>query len=395
MHIIHPLLLRCCAAMARAALLALTLTLLVARGTCSAPAEGALTAAAVLAGSGVAPSDASQRRFAPSPVLAYVTPWNARGFEHALTYAAKLTHVAPAWYALRPSGLDGRAAASERASWSASLRAAGPRLVPRVTLELDAPALTAALRDPTHVAELLVAECHAMSFDGVALDGWAGWASGGVPRAASVALFRAIAAALHASGRVLVLAAPPPVPAGRGRSPPGFDRLDFDAMLAPADARGAPVDLVSLMTYDAALAGAGPGPNAPLAWQAASLSALLARRDANEPLAQLREGDVAEPDVAARGAHVLLGLNFYGYDFVSGAQPEAVRGDDVTRLLREHPEATVAWDGDAKEHWFDYKASSKTADGKRKTRKHRIYYPTPASLQASRRVPFCAYTHGH
>ena len=225
-----------------------------------------------------------------------------------------------------------------------------------------------------------------MSFDGVALDGWAGWAAGGVPRASSVALFRAIAAALHASGRVLVLAAPPPVPAGRGRAPPGFDRLDFDAMLAPADARGAPVDLVSLMTYDASLSGAGPGPNAPLAWQAASLSALLARRDA-EPLAPLREGDVAEPDVAARGAHLLLGLNYYGYDFAAGAQPEAVRGDDVARLLREHPEATVAWDGDAKEHYIDYKTSAKkTAGGKRKTRKHRIYYPTPASLQARRRM---------
>ena len=383
--------------MARA-LLALTLALLAARCTCSAPAEGALTAAAVLAGSGVSPSDVSQRRFAPSPVLAYVTPWNGRGFDHALTYAAKLTHVAPAWDALRPSGLDGRGAAAERADWSASLRAAGPKLVPRVTLELDATALAAALRDPKRTAALLAAECDAMSFDGVALDGWAGWASGGVPRASAVALFRAVAAALHASGRVLVLAAPPPVPAGRGRAPPGFDRLDFDAMLAPADARGAPVDYVSLMTYDAALSGAGPGPNAPLAWQAASLSALLARRDA-EPLAQLREGDVAEADVAARGAHVLLGLNYYGYDFVAGAQPEAVRGDDVARLLREHPEATVTWDGDAKEHYIDYKTSTKTAGGKRKTRKHRIYYPTPVSLQARHRMhaTLClfAYTRHH
>ena len=377
------------AVMARA-LLALTLALLVSRSACSAPAEGALTAAAVLAGSDVAPSDASQRRFA-APALAYVTPWNARGFEHALTYAAKLTHVAPAWYALRPDGLDGREAAAERAAWSHSLRAAGPRLVPRVTLELDAAALTAALRDHAPTAALLVAECDAMAFDGVALDGWAGWAAAGVPRAAAVALFRAIAAALHASGRVLVLAAPPPVPAGRGRAPPGFDRLDFDAMLAPADARGAPVDFVSLMTYDASLAGAGPGPNAPLAWQAASLSALLARRDASDPLAQLRDGDVAEPDVAARGAHVLLGLNFYGYDFALGAAraPEAVRGDDVARLLREHPEALVAWDGDAKEHHIDYKTTTKTAEGKRKSRKHRIYYPTPASLQARRRLHVC------
>lgn len=381
------------------ALRALALALLCVGAVGGGPhAERGLTAAAVLAGAASSSLDASPRRFG-GPVLAYVTPpWNAGGFDAALTYATKLTHVSPAWYALRPAGsglrLDGREGAAERADWSARLRASGPRLVPRVTLELDATSLGAALADPRPLAALLAAECASLGFDGVALDGWAGWPAAGVPRPRAVALFRAVAAALHASSRLLVLAAPPPVPAGRQRVQPAFDRLDFDAMTADSDATGDAVDLISLMTYDAALAGSGPGPNAPLAWAAASLTALLARRDASSvfPLQDELDGE-ADADVSARAARVLLGLNFYGYDFALGAgkAPQAVRGDDVAALLRVHPVSSFAWDGDAKEHSFDYEKATK-AGGKK--RKHRVYYPTPASIQA-RDALQCAFAVAH
>ena len=34
-------------------------------------------------------------------VLAYVTPWNSRGYSNAETFGAKVTHVAPVWYQIR------------------------------------------------------------------------------------------------------------------------------------------------------------------------------------------------------------------------------------------------------------------------------------------------------
>jgi chitinase domain-containing protein 1 len=37
----------------------------------------------------------------PGQVLAYVTPWNRKGYDLAVTFRSKLTHVSPVWYQLR------------------------------------------------------------------------------------------------------------------------------------------------------------------------------------------------------------------------------------------------------------------------------------------------------
>jgi chitinase domain-containing protein 1 len=308
-------------------------------------------------------------------VLGYLTPWNGAGKEAALRFAAKLTHASPVWYQLRPGGstpaVVGRADAD--AHWVAQMRAAGVAVVPRFMLELDGAAVRAALRDPSALAAAVAAECADMRYDGAVLDGWAGWVGGGVPRSAAAALFRALAAALHAAGRVLILAVPPAAAAGgAAQRAPLFTLEDMRALTAPADAAGGePVDLLSLMTYDAALAQSRPGPNAPLAWVGASLTALLAAEAA--PAGNAEPSDAYD---AAAAPRLLLGLNFYGYDF--GQQADAVLGRDVSRLLAEQ-RPKLRWDGGAAEHYFDYTAE--TDGGGVRTR--RVYYPTPASIQVS------------
>jgi hypothetical protein len=347
-------------------------------------------------------------------VLGYVTPWNGAGKDAALRWAGKLTHVSPCWYQLRNAAaassapaVVGRAEAD--AAWVTALQAAGVRVVPRFALELDGAAVGAALRDPTPLARAVADEVAAMGYDGAVLDGWAAWAAGGVPRAAAAAVFRAVAAALHASGgggvrsRQLVLAVPPAVPAGGAAAASLFTRADFAALTAPAPtgsssgsavlaAAGAPVDLLSLMTYDAGRAAGGrPAPNAPLSWVGASLTALLTAGGGETNAAALLRDDSADSDAsvdASAAARLLVGLNFYGYDFAPGAQPEALLGRDVTRLLAAG-KPKLHWSADAAEHYFDYTPPG----GAKGAPRRRVYYPTPASIQAracARAIHACA-----
>ena len=82
------------------------------------------------------------------PTLAYVTPWNPRGFEAALKFHKKITHVSPVWYQIvaAPPGcgnkgvgpvLKGGEGVDEK--WLAEMRkrAPGTKILPRVSLELD------------------------------------------------------------------------------------------------------------------------------------------------------------------------------------------------------------------------------------------------------------------
>ena len=91
---------------------------------------------------------------AAPPTLAYVTPWNPRGFEAALKFHKKITHVSPVWYqivARKPDDkstgggvgpvLRGGEGVDEQ--WLAEMRkrAPGTKILPRVSLELDRVAL--------------------------------------------------------------------------------------------------------------------------------------------------------------------------------------------------------------------------------------------------------------
>lgn len=85
----------------------------------------------------------------PPPTLAYVTPWNPRGFEAALRFHAKLTHVSPVWYQIvaksnNPSEKSGvgpvlKGGDGVDEQWLREMRrkAPGTKIVPRVSLELD------------------------------------------------------------------------------------------------------------------------------------------------------------------------------------------------------------------------------------------------------------------
>lgn len=105
------------------------------------------------------------------------------------------------------------------------------------------------------------------------------------------------------------------------------------------------VDYFSLMTYDYATD--RPSPNAPFDWVEEQLEKLC-RNDCHK---------------------VLLGLNFYGYNF-GPKSVDAITGNSFLDLIKSRKDQIeMEWDNEAKEHKFQVDSNI-------------IYYPTVDSIQA-------------
>lgn len=72
-------------------------------------------------------SENMSRRQFENPVLAYITPWNSKGYDLAKKFTSKLTHLSPVWYELKSEGstfiLEGRHNADT--GWISEIRMKG------------------------------------------------------------------------------------------------------------------------------------------------------------------------------------------------------------------------------------------------------------------------------
>ncbi|KAI8474416.1 MAG: hypothetical protein J3K34DRAFT_518157 [Monoraphidium minutum] len=366
-------------------------------------------------GEGAPAAAAARRRFAGS-VLGYVTPWNRWGYEAAVTFRGKLTHVSPVWYQLRldPDGQLALVGGHEfNASWIGELRAplpgaegggggaacaegaeaggeqecsaaargaaagaAPPLVVPRVIVELDGRGVGLLLGRPGPAIERLLEEVTKRGYDGLVLECWQAWARGFEDegfRSAALGFMKQLGANLVDAGKVLILAVPPALPAS-----PGRPHADTDALASLADV----VAGFSVMTYDHLVA--APGHNGPLPWQRRNLELLLEAPGGGGG----GGGDEKKKEGKSKGriapGQVLLGVNFYGYEF---SRPEAAPPSEqwssdavmgprfLSVLARLQP--PLRWDADEAEHHIKFK------DG---GRKRQMYFPTPASLDARLRL---------
>ena len=270
--------------------------------------------------------------------LAFVTPWNSKGYERAERFAGKMDWIAPCWLQLRRSpegelfvgGLhdvdsDWMVRVKEKSGGKA-------KFAPRVVLETG-------LRGAEEVAWLgeesrRLAEEH--GFGGVTLEmGWQGRSMGAI-----VELFGQASRDLP-----LFLVLPTP----DFQSPQSTFQPE---QLMPLLTK---VEGAVIMTYDYFKVSRRAGaPMAPLPWVEDSAAALSrAARD------------------AALGAEllgrILLGVPFYGFRGAEPALAHDLRSEDPDRLLR--------WDATIAEH-----AASAGAAGEQ------LRFPTPAFLAARLRV---------
>ncbi|KAF9614917.1 hypothetical protein IFM89_021347 [Coptis chinensis] len=309
-------------------------------------------------------SENTSRRNYTYPVLAYITPWNSRGYELAKRFNSKFTHLSPVWYDLKSDGadivLDGRHNADM--GWISELRKNGHALVmPRVVIEAFPNNLLRKKQQQDKAIDLIVTECKEMEYDGIVLESWSRWAAYGVlhdPEMRNMALkfIKQLGQALHSvrSERKpenylqLIYVIGPPRSAKLQEH--DFGPRDLQSL---SDA----VDGFSLMTYD--FSGPhNPGPNAPLKWITATVRILLGATSSSEL------------NLARK---IFIGMNFYGNDFLlsKGVGGGAITGSDYLTLLEKH-RPVLQWDEESEEHFFVYSDNNQI--------KHAVFYPSLMSI---------------
>nr|XP_023911384.1 chitinase domain-containing protein 1 [Quercus suber] len=309
-------------------------------------------------------SENTSHRHYNYPVLAYITPWNSKGYEIAKRFNSKFTHLSPVWYDLKSQGtgliLEGRHNAD--VGWISELRRSGDAWVlPRVVLEAFPAELLTRKKQRDKAIKLIVTECKDMGYDGIVLEAWSRWAAYGIlhdpeMRNSALQFIKQLGHALHSlsSARndeqqlqlVFVI------------GPPHSDKLqkhDF----GPEDLQSLSnaVDGFSLMTYDFS-SPQNPGPNAPLKWIHSTLRLIL------RPTGNSAQGPAHK---------IFLGINFYGNDFVlaGGLGGGAITGRDYLSLLEKH-RPLLQWEKNSGEHLFFYSNDDNI--------KHAVFYPSLLSI---------------
>ncbi|PKA64229.1 hypothetical protein AXF42_Ash009449 [Apostasia shenzhenica] len=308
------------------------------------------------------PLNCSLRHFS-NPVLAYITPWNSKGYEVAKEFTTKFTHISPVWYELRSEGkklvLNGRH--NVDMGWISQLRINGNAVVlPRVVLETFPADLLLKKKQWSKASNIILQECKEMEYDGIVLESWSRWAAYGVLhdrnlRSTALEFIKQLGQSMHSVNSLrnsnhleLIYVIP---------APHSQNLAEYD--FGPQDLRELSgfVDGFSLMTYDFA-GPQNPGPNAPLSWMRSSMQLLLG----------------GDHDGVNRSHMIFLGINLYGNDFVISqdfaGSGSAITGRDYLSLLVKHrPE--LRWDERSAEHYFIYTHNNA---------QHVVFYPSLKSI---------------
>ncbi|KAK2580915.1 hypothetical protein KPH14_005984 [Odynerus spinipes] len=308
-----------------------------------------LKAVEIIKESGTYYTDTKRKRFS-GEVLGYITPWNSHGYEISKIFHGKFTMVSPVWLSIPPSNTSTFQLPTHdvQKKWLKEMRAMNSeshsvKILPRVLFEHWSPDSIIELENNSYKQHQLVTvlsdTAKAFRFDGYVLEIWNQFLFTGVNVQIVLSLVKTISQKLKNNHLDVILAVPP----SRGTKAQLFTRDQFNE-LAPH------VKAFSLMTYDYSSV-QRPGPNSPLAWAKQCIELLVP--DQNDP----------------RRAQILLGLNFYGYNYTpEGGGP--ILGSQYLKSL-ETFKGKIQWDDRSKEHFFEVKSSQGSGY---------IFYPTLYSI---------------
>jgi chitinase domain-containing protein 1 len=271
-------------------------------------------------------------------VLAYVTPWNGKGYDEAVRVASRLDWVSPVWLQIRGYQTESPDSDSDASttiyhkiegihdideSWMADVRAAGTdgrktvNIVPRVVLETPLECQTAGRDDSCRELSIELAELKEKNgFDGYTLEiPLQHWKTGAV-----------LAALLKHLGCKIIYVLPPIETSGEE----GYQNYaDFFNVFEES------VDRFNVMTYDA---NQGKGkPNAPLPWV----------KNIINGLGNIKYGK-SGPSVFLK-EKLLLGIPLYGWR----SDGEAMTASSMKEWMSSTTtKVDITWDYDSAEHIF-------------------------------------------
>ncbi|CAJ0559869.1 unnamed protein product, partial [Mesorhabditis spiculigera] len=288
--------------------------------------------------------DAKERKFTGAS-LAYITPWNNRGYDLAKWAANKFTHISPVWLQFKPQTAD----------MAASCRIEGTHDIDRdkqLYLKNAIKFVPRILFDQWHVDELkqfLLSETWSQrclndllnflqrnQFDGAAVELWMQALSVGREAPGYLTeLFNKWGEEFHERNMQLI------VPVGA----PLSNKMEMTGIFTPDMFKMMPnVDYVQVMTYDYH----GTIGVAPYPWVENTIRLLV-------------------ENVPERAKDLMIGLNHYGYLY-NDQQMDPVQRERFLEKLKEK-NARLEWDDIVKEHRLI------TSEG-------RIYYPSLTSVES-------------
>lgn len=288
------------------------------------------------------------RRFT-GDVLGYITPWNGNGFEISKIFHGKFAMISPVWLTLQSSKKAYEMPTHDvQKKWLKEMRVKNNpdhsvKIVPRVLFENwsvdDVNRLYRDARKQNELISVLLNTAKTFRFDGYVLEMWNQVVFMGVAKDTVISVLQFIAEKLKDNNMDVVVAVPP----SRGFKTQLFTREHFDE-LSPY------VKAFSLMTYDYSTV-QRPGPNSPLDWARECVELLV-------------------PEPGAKRSQILLGLNFYGYNYTpEGGGP--ILGTEYLKVL-ESFKGKLQWDDNSKEHFFESKSPAGSG---------MIFYPTLLSIK--------------
>ncbi|XP_077262526.1 chitinase domain-containing protein 1 isoform X1 [Temnothorax americanus] len=290
------------------------------------------------------------RRFKRN-VLGYCTPWNGNGFEISKTFHGKFTMVSPVWLAFPFGNISTYQLSinSVQTKWIKEMRAKNNvnhiiKLLPRVLFEHwsidDIIRIYGNKESQTQLIVSLLDTAKTFYFDGYVLEIWNQFVFAGANLQIVTSIVKSIAQKLKKHNLDIILAVPP----SRGAQIELFSKQQFDELALYVNA-------FSLMTYDYSSI-QKPGPNSPLDWARQCIELLAPEKD------------------DSRRSQILLGINFYGYNYT----PEggrAILASEYLDILKSF-KGKIHWDDSSKEHFFEPKLA---------TGNSYVFYPTLYSIQ--------------
>ncbi|KAF2074335.1 hypothetical protein CYY_004356 [Polysphondylium violaceum] len=277
--------------------------------------------------------DTSRKSF-KSNTLAYITPWNSKGYQIAETFKHKFTHLSPVWYQIKyeKSSFLIEGDHNVDKGWVDRVRdGSKTKVLPRFAFEGNAwntNTFETTLKNQKFINSL-IETLKKHNFDGLVLEGIIYMTNRDVRNK----FLETLAEKLHALNKELIIVITP-ISQDKSR-PPLFNEIDF-AMLSKT------VDGFSLMTYDYA---PSQGANAPKQWVEDNIKIYLS----------YYRSDESNPEAISQ--KLFVGIPFYGYKVSMSKnqqQPSPVVGHEYLKLLKSNKDQKIIWNDMTQEHSLAY-----------------------------------------